>query len=128
MRCLDATFLIDYLAGDRAAVEKAKEWAATGERLAAPAPAVAETLLGAYFEGGSASREALGFLDTLEVLPIDASVAAEAGRMGAEQLQRGTAVSIVDLLIAATVRANRGILVTRDTAFGQIPGLAVEAY
>lgn len=128
MRCLDATFLIDYLAGDRAAVEKAKEWAAAGERLAAPAPAVAETLLGAYFEGGSALREALGFLDTMDVLPVDARVAAEAGRMGAEQLRRGTAASIVDLLIAATARTNQGILVTRDTAFGQLPGLAVETY
>ena len=128
MRCLDATFLIDYLAGDRAAVEKAKEWAASGERLATPTPAVAETLLGAYFEGGSALREALGFLDTLEVLPVDASVAAEAGRMGAEQLRRGAAVSVVDLLIAATARANQGILVTRDSALGRIPGLAVETY
>ena len=128
MRCLDATFLIDYLAGDRAAVEKAKEWAASGERLAAPTPAVAETLLGAYFEGGSALREALGFLDTLEVLPVDAAVAAEAGRMGAEQLRRGAAVSVVDLLIAATARANQGILVTRDSAIGRIPGLAVETY
>lgn len=128
MRCLDATYLIDYLAGDPAAVERAREWSATGERLSAPAPAVAETLLGAYFEGGSALREALGFLDTLEVLPVDASVAAEAGRLGAEQLRRGTAVSIVDLLIAATARENQGILVTRDAALGQIPGLAVETY
>jgi len=128
MRCFDATFLIDYLAGERAAVEKGKEWAAAGERLAAPAAAVAETLLGAYFEGGSALREALALLDTLEVLPVDAAIAAEAGRMGAEQLRRGSAMSVVDLLIAATARANQGILVTRDSAFGRIPGLAVETY
>lgn len=128
MRCLDATFLIDYLAGDRAAVEKAKEWASAGERLTVPAPAVAETLLGAYFEGGSALREALGLLDTLEVLPVDSPVAAEAGRMGAEQLRRGTAVPIVDLLIAAAAKFNQGILISRDSALGRIPGLAVETY
>jgi predicted nucleic acid-binding protein len=128
VRCLDATFLIDYLAGDHSAVAKAKEWESAGERLASPAPAIAETLLGANFEGGSALREALAFLDTLDVLPIDASIAAEAGRMGAEQLRRGTAVSLIDLLIAATSRANQGILVTRDSSFGRIPGLAVETY
>jgi predicted nucleic acid-binding protein len=128
VRCLDATFLIDYLAGERSAVEKAKEWESAGERLASPAPAIAETLLGANFEGGSVLREGLAFLDTLDVLSVDASVAAEAGRMGAEQMRRGTPISVIDLLIAATARVNQGILVTRDSSFGRIPGLAVETY
>ena len=48
--------------------------------------------------------------------------------MGAERLRRGTALSVVDLLIAATAKVNQGILVTRDAAFGGIPGLAVQAY
>ena len=46
MRCLDAIFLIDYLAEDVSAVEKAREWVAAGERLAVPAPAAAEALMG----------------------------------------------------------------------------------
>jgi predicted nucleic acid-binding protein len=125
---LDATFLIDYLAGDATATEKAREWAAAGERITSPAPAVAEAMIGANFRGGAALREALAFLGTLEVLPADDWVAGEAGRMGAEQLRRGARLSLSDLLIAATARLNGGILVTRDAAFGQIPGLAVETY
>ncbi len=128
MRCLDATYLMDYLEGDPAAVGKMREWSNSGERLSVPAPAVAETLLGAYFEGGRSLREALGLVEGLEVLPIDAPVAAEAARLGAEQLRRGTTVGTVDLLIAAAARLHQGVLVTRDAAFGRIAGLAVETY
>ncbi|HYM40451.1 MAG TPA: PIN domain-containing protein [Thermoplasmata archaeon] len=128
MRCLDATYLIDYLEGQAAAVAKVQQWTAASERLATPAPAAAETLLGAYYEGGSALRDALGLMETLEVLPIDATVATEAAQLGAEQLRRGTAASTVDLLIAAAARLHGGILVTRDTGFGRITGLAVETY
>ncbi len=128
MRCLDATFLIDYLAGDPAAVGKAREWAEAGEPLAVPAVVVAETLLGAHFRGGPYLRDALALLGTLEVLPVDDRIAGEAGRMGAEQLRRGVAVSLVDLLIAAVSKWSQGILVTRDAVFAQIPGLAVETY
>lgn len=128
MRCLDATFLIDYLAGDSAAMEKAKEWAEAGERLASPAPAVAEALIGAHFRGGAALREALAFIATIDILPSDDWVAGEAGRLGADQLRHGARLSLSDLLIAATTRLNQGILVTRDKAFGHVPGLAVETY
>ncbi len=128
MRCLDATYLIDYLEGQPPAVDRMREWAARAERLASPAPAAAELLLGAYFEGGAALREALGLLETVEVLPVDAPVAMEAAQLGAEQLRRGAAVPMVDLLIAATARFHGGILVSRDLAFGRIAGLAVETY
>ncbi len=128
MRCLDATFLIDYLAGDSAAVARAREWEDAGERVTVPAPAAAETLIGAYFKGGAYLREALGLIANLEVLPVDAVVADEAGRLGAEQLRRGIGVSLVDLLIAAATKLNQGVLDTRDRIFAQIPGLAVEAY
>ncbi len=128
MHCLDATFIIDFLAGDQAAVGKAREWTEVGEPLAVPAPVLAETLLGAYFRGGPYLRDALAFLDVLEVLPVEDQVAGEAGRMGAEQLHRGVSVSLVDLLIAAASKLSGSILVTRDAVFAQIPGLAVESY
>lgn len=128
MRCLDATYLIDYLEGQPAAVEKMREWTSLAERLTSPAPAAAELLLGAYFEGGKALSEALGLLETVEVLPVDAPVATEAAQLGAELLRRGAAVPMVDLLIAAAARFHRGVLVSRDTSFGRIAGLAVETY
>ncbi len=128
MRCLDASFVIDLVKGDASAVRKAKALDDASERLAIPAPALAEVLVGAYFRGGPVLRKTLELLTGLEILPVDEAAADEAGRIGAELLRRGIALPTVDLLIAAVTKLNRRILVTRDEAFARIPDLAVEAY
>ena len=43
-------------------------------------------------------------------------------------MRRGAPLFGNDLLVAATARCHRGILVSRDTIFSMVPGLAVEAY
>ena len=128
MRCLDAAFLVDLLKGEEAAVRKAKELEASGEHLSIAAPALAEVLVGANFQGGRNLSKTWEILSAFEVLDVDATVAAEAGRMGAELLRRGEAIATLDLLIAAAAKVHQQILVTRDVAFSRIPGLAVEAY
>lgn len=128
MRCLDSSFIVDLLAGEVAAVRKAAELESTGERLSVTAPAMAEVLVGAQFRGGPYLRKALELLAGLDVLVADASVAAEAGELGAELLRRGARPASADLLIAATARLHRKILLTRDKGFAAIPGLAVETY
>ena len=128
MRCLDSSFLIDLLHDDRAAVQKAEELRASGERLSIPAPALAEVLIGAHFQGGASLRKTMEVLAGLDVLDVDATVASEAGRMGAELLRRGVSVTTLDLIIAAASRIHQHILVTRDTVFARIPGLPVESY
>jgi predicted nucleic acid-binding protein len=128
MRCLDTSFLIDLLKGLPAAAEKARAMDAVGERLSVPAPVLTEVLRGAYFKGGKELHETLELMASLDVLVVDDEVAAEAGRMGAELLKRGNDVGTIDLLIAATAKLNRRILVTRDSSFYGIPDVAVETY
>ena len=128
MRCLDASFLIDVIKGVPAAAQKAMAMDASGERLSVPAPVLTEVLRGGYFRGGKELRDTLELLAGMEVLEVDDDVAAEAGRMGAELLKRGTDMGTVDLLIAATVKLNRRILGPRDSSFFGIPDLAVETY
>ncbi len=128
MRSLDAGFLVDLLKGEGAAVEKARELQASGEHLSIAAPALAEVLIGANFRGGRTLSKTWEVLSSVDVLDVDATVAAEAGRIGAELLRRGIAFATVDLLIAAAAKVHQHILVTRDAAFSRIPGLAVEAY
>jgi predicted nucleic acid-binding protein len=128
MRCLDASFIIDLLRGDSDAVRKANSFDAAGERTSVAAPALAEILSGAYYTGGPELTRTLETLASVEVLPVDEAVAAEAGRIGGEMLRRGAKVATVDLLIAATATLNQHILVTRDAVFSRIPGLAVESY
>ena len=128
MRCLDASFVIDLLRGDPDAVRKARSFDAAGERTSVAAPALAEILSGAYYKGGPDLTRTLETLASVEVLPVDEAVAAEAGRIGGEQLRRGSKVATVDLLIAAAATLHQHILVTRDAVFSRIPGLAVESY
>lgn len=128
MRCLDSTFLIDLLKGDPAAAAKMREIEALGEPMSLPAPCLAEILLGAHFKGGDLLRDTLDVVSRLDVLDVDAAVAREAGRLGAELLRRGQGLPTTDLLIAAAARLHGHVLVTRDADFRRIPGLAVEAY
>jgi len=128
MRAVDATFPIDALKGHAGAAAKAEEFATSGETVAIPAPALAETLVGAHHAGGWLLRETLSLLEPFEVLPVDAEVAHEAGRLGAELVRRGERLSGADLLVAACCVTRGVVLVTRDDAFGRVPGLAVERY
>lgn len=128
VRCLDSTFLIDLLRGDEAAAAKMREIEALGEGVSLPAPCLAEILLGAHFKGGDLLRDTLDVVARLDVLEVDAAVAGEAGRLGADLLRRGQALPTTDLLIAAAARLGGQVLVTRDTDFARIPGLAVEGY
>lgn len=128
MRCLDATFLVDYSRGKPAAVERVRELTEMGEDLATPAVAMTEVLIGANYRGGRQLARTLEFLESLAVLPFDITVAAEAGRMGADALRRGSPIRGHDLLVAATARHHRAILVTRDGVFAGVSGLAVESY
>jgi len=128
LRCLDSTFLIDLLKGDAAAAAKMREIESLGETVSLAAPSLAELLLGAHFKGGALLRETLDVVSRLEVLEVDATVAGEAGRLGAELLRRGLGLPTTDLLIAAAARLRGQILVTRDADFARIPGLAIEGY
>ncbi len=128
MRCLDSTFLIDLLRGEEAAAAKMREMEGLGEGVTLPAPCLAEVLLGAHFKGGALLRDTLDVLARLDILEVDAAVAGEAGRLGAELLRRGQGLPTTDLLIAATARLHGQVLVTRDADFTRIPGLAVEGY
>jgi predicted nucleic acid-binding protein len=127
-RCLDSCFLVDLLAADPAAVKKAAELEASGERLSIAAPAATEVLMGAHFRGGVYLRKALELLGGLDLLPADSPVVGDAGELGAELMRRGVRAGAVDLLIAASARVHRKVLLTRDTAFIRVPGLAVETY
>jgi predicted nucleic acid-binding protein len=128
VRCLDSTFLIDLLMGEAAAAAKMREIEALGGPVSLPSPCLTEVLLGAHFKGGTLLRDTLEVVSRLEILEVDAAVAGEAGRLGAELLKRGQSLPTTDLLIAAAARLQGQILVTRDTDFTRVPGLAVEGY
>jgi predicted nucleic acid-binding protein len=128
VRALDACYCFDLLRGDAGAADRAREWESQQEPLAIPAPALAEFLRAGYRQGGRFLERSLTLARRLPVLSLEEEAAEEAARLGGELDRRGLAVGNLDLLIAAVVRKNRGVLVTRDRGFQRIPGLHLETY
>lgn len=125
---LDSTFLIDVIRANPRAIAKVSAMEGAGETAEVPAPALAETLVGAYFGRPEELRRTLELAATLQVAETDRTVAVEAGRLGAEMLRNGTPMAVPDLLIAATAKVRGQILLSRDAGFARLPGLAVETY
>lgn len=128
MKSLDASFCFDLLRGDPGALDRATEWESGEEVLTIPAPALTEFLRSGHRRGGRFLEKSLSLTHRLEVLSLDGRIAEDAARLGGELDRRGLAVGNLDLLIAAIVRSNQSVLVTRDRDFQRIPGLHLETY
>lgn len=128
MKCLDSTFCIDLANGVDAARMKAEAFAEVGERLAIPAPALTEFLVGAFHQGGRRLSEALAFVSELEVLETTETISIAAAKLGGECSRRGQPVGSLDLLIAATANHHHAPLLSRDKDFARIPNLTLETY
>ena len=128
MKCLDSTFCIDFANGVPEALTKAEELSKHGERLAIPAPALTEFLVGAFHQGGRRLAQALEFVSELEVLDVTEPISVDAARLGGECSRRGDAVGTLDLLIAATAKHHHAHLLSRDRDFARVPGVMLETY
>lgn len=129
MRCLETTFLIDFLRDEPAAVEAARGF--RGEPVATTEVCVFEVLAGAYRRpvGEDLAEQALRLFDRMEVLPVDRKAAVEAARLAGGLARRGGGAGPIDCLIAgAALSRGYRILVTRDRDFRRIPGIRVEGY
>lgn len=120
MTCLDSDFLIEVLRGNPAAGRLLRRLE-RGEPLAVSAIAAYEVT--DTIRPGARER-ALAALDSLDILPLDGSVAVAASRISTELRKAGRPVPMGDLLIAATCLLHDRPLVTRNTKhFGRIRGL-----
>lgn len=128
MNCLDSTFCIDVLNGIDEAIACLRSLESGHVRLAIPAPALTEFLVGAFARGGKRLAQALEFAAQLEVLEVSPEIALDAARLGGECFRRGHPVGNIDLLIAATSMAHHAALITRDEDFARIPGLTSQSY
>ncbi|EQD73301.1 protein containing PilT protein [mine drainage metagenome] len=127
MRFLDSTFLIDLLAGDPDAARLARAFQVSGERLATPAPCVAELLRGVR-RTGKGLQPTEDLLAQLEVVPLDERAARRAGEIAAQTAARGREVAMMDCLVAGVAISLDGTLVSRDSDFARIAGLTLETY
>jgi len=103
---LDTDVLIDYLRGREVAVEWLK---ARTEELLISALTVSELVVGVRDEE---EEEALGaFLDLFEIVPVDRSIAFQAGRI--RQVHGpASGMSLADAVIAASAMSREAVLLT----------------
>lgn len=127
-RCLDTSFLIDLLRGHEGALEKARSLDDRGEALFLPGSVLAEFLDGAHSLGGSYLTKALQLVAGRDVLPLDLAAGVQAGRLSADLRKRGRALPLLEMMIVAITLCGHHVLVTRDSGFSRVPGLAVKSY
>ena len=114
MKVLDATFLIDYLAGVEATREFYEDHGGGTIRWVAPVPAFAEALVG---EGNLPSGDVDGAradLAWVDVRPVDERTAVTAGDIANEIAPDGPYLDGLDALIAAVGRELDAPVVSGD--------------
>jgi len=127
---LDTTTCVYFLKGIHPEVRTAL-LAKSPAQVVIPALVAAELLFGADRSAHPRRNEerVRAFLAPFTVAPFDADAAAHYAHIRAVTEHAGTLVGPNDLMIAATVLARHGILVTHNLReFRRVPGLRVESW
>jgi len=127
MIVVDTSFLLDYLDG----VDATAEYLQANEDTPffVPSLVLFEVYRGAARTGGREAVDRLtDGLDWLDPLPLDESAAREAALVEAELLDSGDRINLGDTLIAGVCRHHGATILTRDSHFDRVEGLAVETY
>jgi tRNA(fMet)-specific endonuclease VapC len=98
------------------------------DEVAIPAVVAAELLFGARKSAAQGNLEKTRrFLSNFDIVPFDAAAAEQYGSLRADLEQAGTVIGPNDLMIAATVLAAGGVLVTHNTKeFARVAKLPTE--
>lgn len=114
MKVLDATFLIDYLAGVLPAKAYYEENGGAGELWIMPAPAYAEAIVGVGNHPSGDVDRAIEALGWGAVYSVDRELSNEAARITDEIGARGPYLDGVDALVAAVGRTLDAPVVSAD--------------
>lgn len=126
---LDTTFLIDAERTDTDLDDQIYE----DDDIAIAAITVAELVVGVELASPNAKADRQAFVDdilaSVPVIPYDRDIALEHAQLLVAVRQAGRPRGAHDLLIAATARATKRIVLTADeSAFADLPGVTVRHY
>lgn len=126
---LDTTFLIDAERTDIDLDDQIHE----DDDMAIAAITVAELVVGVELASPNAKADRQAFVDdilaSVPVIPYDRDIAVEHAQLLVAVRQAGRPRGAHDLLIAATARATKRIVLTADeSAFADLPGVTVRHY
>ena len=131
MRCLDTTFLIDFLKNDKSAVDKASE--IKEDALVTTSINIFEVLLGIYRKNEPSRDEMEKFIrliSNFDILHFDMESSFTASKITADLIRQGREIDAMDCLTAgAMLSKNCNTIVTRNKEhFQRIKGVKVEGY
>ena len=132
MKCLDTTFIIDFLRNDEGAISRAALIEET-EGLVITSINIFEVLVGieAMREGKERRKDKIEqFISRVEVLPFDVESARRASRVADELIKNGKTINVEDSLVAgAMISSGCNVIITRDAEhFSRISEIEVEGY
>ena len=122
---LDATFLIDYMRDDLAAVERFALFFVHGDDVLVSEICVCEARYGLRPAQVDDFEQMLHPIEFVRPGPDSAMTA---GRWRAEARERGRTLSLSDALIAAAAAASEAIVLTRNVRDFSLTPVRVEAY
>jgi tRNA(fMet)-specific endonuclease VapC len=128
MYFFDTNICIYFLKGVFPELQK-KVLAAQPDRIKIPSMVAAELIYGAQKSQKAAEtlEKTKRFLRPLQIVPFDAEAAAFYGNIRASLEKAGNTIGFNDTIIAATVLAHNGTLVTNNSGgFSRIKGLNLE--
>ena len=130
MKCLDSSFIIDFLRNKSNAVKKAKE--IEGKKIVTTYVNFFEIITGElrrHSEDDLHVRKAKELFSRIDVLELNEDSALMAARINAELAKRGAEINIADSLVAGIMLSN-GFkdIITNDKDFSKIKELNVERY
>ena len=131
MKCLDTTFLIDFLKSDKNAINKALE--IKDDLLITTSVNVFEVLLGIYRKKETAQNKLDQFkklIANLNIVNFDVESSFKASKIEADLISQGKEINAMDSLVAGTmISKGCDTVITRDKEhFERIKGLKAETY
>ncbi len=131
MKCLDTTFLIDFLNNDKYAINKAIQ--IKDEDIVTTSVNIFEVLFGIYIKKESKQNELENFkklISNIDILHFDAESAFLASKITTDLIKKGREIDAMDCLAAGTMLAkNCHSIVTRNKEhFQRIKGIEVDSY
>ena len=131
MKCLDTTFLIDFLKSDKNAINKALE--IKDDLLITTSVNVFEVLLGIYRKKETAQNKLDQFkklIANLNIINFDVESSFNASKIEADLISQGKEINAMDSLVAGTmISKGCNTIITRNKDhFERIKGLKVETY
>ncbi|MEK6934144.1 MAG: PIN domain-containing protein [Nanoarchaeota archaeon] len=131
MVCLDTSFAIDVIRGNKIVKPLLEEYEKTKESVYLTTPTIMELVKGAHLSVNTSleKERIINFLSSLLVLNFNIANAFKAGEIEANLRREGAIIQIEDIMIAATCISKNETLITRNKKhFERIKGLKIQSY